>query len=503
MFKRIWTCTRILHGVTAEERRERYPRLMEMTALGPFTQRLAGRLSGGMKQKLGLACTLVRAPELLLLDEPTVGVDPLSRRELWDIILQLVDDQGLTVLLSTSYLDEAERCEHVVVMHQGKVLAQGRPEDVSGLAAGRVFIAEPPAGQKASEFQARLLDQPGVSTPCRKAAACGSYEPDADAERDTAPGRSDRRRRSRDSKTDLWCSCDERRQGHSETHRRQAMKPRRRRRLQSQSRQRRGRPGTRSGAPVRQFRCRRPRQFRCSARRDLRPAWSQRRGQDHHFSHALRVAAGDQRHVARGRRGLASRARFGATADRLCRPEVLALRSAFGDRESGFFCQRLQSARRRKTRAHRLGPAAVRLAPLADLPSGHLPGGFKQRLAMAAALLHEPEILFLDEPTSGADPLARREFWRRITALAEQGVTVVVTTHFMEEAEYCDRVAIMDAGRVLAQGTPAEIRSRALQDGEPEPTMEDAFIAVVEEARENETNRPAERARGRDDREHH
>src|SRR5262249_25784767 len=151
-----------LHGVTAKERNERYPRLMEMTALGPFAQRLAGRLSGGMKQKLGLACTLVRAPELLLLDEPTVGVDPLSRRELWEIILQLVDDQGLTVMLSTSYLDEAERCGHAVVMHQGKVLAQGPPGDVSELAAGRVFVAEPPAGQKAREFQARLLDRPGI-----------------------------------------------------------------------------------------------------------------------------------------------------------------------------------------------------------------------------------------------------------------------------------------------------------------------------------------------------
>src|SRR4029434_1412535 len=128
------------------------------------------------------------------------------------------------------------------------------------------------------------------------------------------------------------------------------------------------------------------------------------------------------------------------------------------------------------------------LAPLADVAGGNLPGGFKQRLAMAAALLHAPEILFLDEPTSGADPLARREFWRRITTLSEQGVTVVVTTHFMEEAEYCDRVAIMDAGRVLAQGTPAEIRSRAHATAGREPTMEDAFIAVVEEARESESN---------------
>ena len=148
-----------LHGVSSEQRRQRYPSLMEMTALGPFTERLAGRLSGGMKQKLGLACTLVRAPELLLLDEPTVGVDPLSRRELWNIILQLVNQQNMTVLLSTSYLDEAERCSHVAVMHEGNILAQGHPHGISSLAQRRVFLAQPPAGQKAREYQACLLDK--------------------------------------------------------------------------------------------------------------------------------------------------------------------------------------------------------------------------------------------------------------------------------------------------------------------------------------------------------
>ena len=117
------------------------------------------------------------------------------------------------------------------------------------------------------------------------------------------------------------------------------------------------------------------------------------------------------------------------------------------------------------------------------LPSGQLPGGFRQRLAMAAALLHEPEILFLDEPTSGADPHARRAFWRRITALAAAGTTVVVTTHFMEEAEYCDRIVIQDAGRVLALGTPAEVRASAGGGGGAATTMEQAFIGVVEAAR--------------------
>jgi ABC-2 type transport system ATP-binding protein len=131
------------------------------------------------------------------------------------------------------------------------------------------------------------------------------------------------------------------------------------------------------------------------------------------------------------------------------------------------------------------------LGSLASLPSGQLPGGFKQRLAMATALIHEPEILFLDEPTSGADPLARREFWRRITALSEEGVTVIITTHFMEEAEYCDRIVIMDDGKVLAQGTPAEVRSHAPETDEREATMEDAFIAVVEEAR-REHGKPGE-----------
>ncbi len=151
-----------LHGIGAAERKRQYPRLLEMTALAPFTRRLAGQLSGGMKQKLGLACTLVRSPELVLLDEPTVGVDPLSRRELWDIILGLVKNEGLTVLLSTSYLDEAERCDHVVVLHPAGACARYAARHHRQPPASALFIADPPPGRAARGLQARLLEDARV-----------------------------------------------------------------------------------------------------------------------------------------------------------------------------------------------------------------------------------------------------------------------------------------------------------------------------------------------------
>jgi len=143
----------------------------------------------------------------------------------------------------------------------------------------------------------------------------------------------------------------------------------------------------------------------------------------------------------------------------------------------------LHGARKRERIAWAL--AQFELEKLMRLQSGQLPGGYKQRLAMATALLHAPDILFLDEPTSGADPLARREFWQRITLLAENDVTIVVTTHFMEEAEYCDRIAILDAGCMLADGTPASVRAQGAH-GPQRASMEDAFIAIVEQARRHD-----------------
>jgi ABC-2 type transport system ATP-binding protein len=462
-----------LHGITSSERQAKYPQLMEMTALGPFKARLAGRLSGGMKQKLGLACTLVRSPELLLLDEPTVGVDPLSRRELWEIILKLVQEQGLTVLLSTSYLDEAERCGHVVVLHEGKVLAQGPPANVTKQAAGRTFVAQPATAEKARNLQARLLDDPNVIDAVPQGGQVRVVRkdemPGAAGMTPTPPRFEDGfmillRRTVGDRPVGGSMKVDQPPAAHGggavvEVHDLVRMF------------------GDFTAVDHVSFEVRRGEIFGLLGPNGAGKTTTFRMlcGLLAATAGTLKVAGADLRHAR-----ASARQRIGYVAQKF---SLYGQLSVVENLEFFASAYGLRGDRKRERIDWAL--QQFELKPLARLPSGQLPGGFKQRLAMAAALLHEPETLFLDEPTSGADPLARREFWRRITALADQGVTAIVTTHFMEEAEYCDRVAVMDAGRVLSQGTPAEIRRRARPEPGKEATMEDAFIAIVEESRQD------------------
>jgi ABC-2 type transport system ATP-binding protein len=489
-----------LHGVIRAERRERYPRLMEMTGLGAFTGRLAGQLSGGMKQKLGLACTLVRSPELLLLDEPTVGVDPLSRRELWEIILQLVRERGLSVLVSTSYLDEAERCGQVILLHEGNILTQGRPHDVSILADGRVYLAEPPAGQSARALQARLLAEPNIVDALPQGgrvryvvknrgegmpfAARADSPLDGAAVVEAPPCVEDGFMLLLHEKTDKETGGSE---GDNE------------RRRQGAGDQ------AAPSVPISLSPVLPPGEAIVEARDLVRRfgafaavdhvSFSVRRGEIFGLlgpngagktttfrmlcgllpatSGSLQVAGVDLR-----RARSSARQRIGYVAQKFSLYGQLSVAENLE-----FFASAYNLRGERKRQRIAWAMAEFELGAFASLPTGYLPGGYRQRLAMAVALIHEPETLFLDEPTSGADPLARREFWQRIVALANAGVTVIVTTHFMEEAEYCDRVAIMDAGRVLAQGTPGDIRRQGRSAG-GEPTMEDAFIAIVEQGRE-------------------
>jgi ABC-2 type transport system ATP-binding protein len=477
-----------LHGVTAEDRRSQYTSLMEMTGLDPFQKRLAGQLSGGMKQKLGLACTLVRSPKLLLLDEPTVGVDPLSRRELWEIIHQLVK-KGLTVLISSSYLEEAEECERVLVLNGGKKLSDGPPGDVSKLALGRTFLAKPPEGMKARDFQTRLLDEPDIvdAVPeggqVRLVSKAGTGHAQAamfgGATAQPTPARLE----------DGFMVLLQQAQGTRPTNEGAHLS------------EEPAVGGTRGDSMVEVHDL--DRRFGEFVAVD-HVSFSVKRGEIFGLlgpngagktttfrmlcgllppsGGTLTVAGVDVR-----QNSASARQHLGYVAQKF---------SLYGQLTVGenlnFFARAYGLGGERKRERIAWALSQFKLEPFVLLPSAQLPGGYEQRLAMAAALLHGPEILFLDEPTSGADPFARREFWQRITALASKGVTVIVTTHFMAEAEYCDRAAILDNGKVLAQGTPAELRAQAPAEAGHAASMEEAFIAIVLKARGRHAGKPVE-----------
>jgi ABC-2 type transport system ATP-binding protein len=475
-----------LHGVPRSERTVRYKKLLDMTDLVRFASRPAGKLSGGMKQKLGLACTLVRSPELLLLDEPTVGVDPLSRRELWQIVQQLVDDERLTVLVSTAYLDEAERCAQVLLMRQGQVLAQGSPQSLCAHAENLCYAATPPAGRPARWLQARLLDdthQVLDAVPqageVRFIARPGAGGPTSIAVLHDVPVRAVAARLedgfmvllrlkepegvavASGSNTDASAEAQAQATGPVIEVKNLVRKFGDFTAVQDTSFTVRkgevfGLLGPNGAGKTTTFR------MLCG----LLPA----------TSGSLSVAGvnlRDARAAARRRIGYVSQ-KFALYGNLDVDENLRFFAGAYGLR-----------GQRAKERIAAV-MAQFALQSLRSTPSGQLPGGYRQRLAMAAALLHEPQILFLDEPTSGADPLARREFWRRITALSEGGTTIVITTHFMEEAEYCDRIVIQDAGKVLALGTPQQVREQASDADAPSTArvgMEEAFIQIVQRSR--------------------
>jgi len=468
-----------LHGIADQQREERYPRLMEMTALAPFRNRLAGKLSGGMKQKLGLACTLVRSPDLLLLDEPTVGVDPLSRRELWEIVSALVHEEGLSVVVSTSYMDEAERCAHVVVLHEGKVLADGDPASISSRARGHSFIATSRRDEPARSLQARLIDkddvidavpQGGKVRTVMRAEIAASID-DVDFQ-PTAPSLEDGLMMLLRKQTDVapaaaaaielpQTAAPDRSEVVIETH--DVVR----------------KFGDFTAVNSTSFQVRRGEVFGLLGPNGAGKTTTFRMlcGLLPASSGTLLVAGANLRNArAEARQNIGYVAqKFSLYGDISVRQNLdffagaYGLRGARAEQRIDWALQNFELERRESS------------------ATGALPGGFQRRLAMAAALLHEPQIVFLDEPTSGADPLARREFWRRIGSLADHGTTIVVTTHFMEEAEYCDRIMIQDAGTMLAIGTPQEVRTLAGEAGEPVATMEQAFIAIVEKSRETRT----------------
>jgi len=461
-----------LRGVVGRQRKDTFERLLAFTDLARFTDRRAGALSGGMKQKLGLACAMLRSPRLLLLDEPSVGVDPISRRELWRMVYALIE-QGVGVVWSTAYLDEAESCAEVLVLNEGRVLFQGDPRAMTASVAGRVCQLRG-AGAQRRELLARALARPEVidgvmqGEAIRLVLAEGARPPTA-AELGTALPleAASVSPRFEDAFVTLL-GGQPKRTLEVETRTRPAQD---------------GPPPVEARGLTRRFGS-----FTAADRISftitrgeifglLGPNGAGKSTTFKMMCGLLRPSEGTARvdGLDLYKAPAAGRARLGYMAQKF---------SLYGDlsvhQNLEFFAGAYGLAGRRRREAIERVAAAFDLEPHFATNAGQLPLGFKQRLALSCAIMHDPPVLFLDEPTSGVDPLTRREFWGFINAVVARGVTVMVTTHFMDEAEYCDRVALIYRGQMIALDTPEALQARVKNAALPNPTLEDAFIGLIE-----------------------
>ncbi|EPR9129311.1 ATP-binding cassette domain-containing protein [Cronobacter malonaticus] len=460
-----------LRSVTGAVREQTFARLLEFTALGPFTGRLAGKLSGGMKQKLGLACTLVGQPKVLLLDEPGVGVDPISRRELWQMVHELAGD-GMLILWSTSYLDEAEQCREVLLMNEGELLYQGAPQALTERMAGRSLLLRPDDGDNRALLR-EIMQRPDVSDATIQGAAVRVILKEgsgADALR-ALPGATLRETAPRfeDAFIDLAGGSALRESPlgailHDI--------PGSRDDVVIEARELTKTFGDFTATDRVNFTVRRGEIFgllgpngagKSTTFKMMCGLLKPSDGQALVLGLDLKTDSGK----ARQRLGYMAQ-KFSLYGNLTVEQNLRFFSGVYGLR-----------GRAQQEKMARMSEA-FGLKSIASQPTDALPLGFKQRLALACALMHEPDILFLDEPTSGVDPLTRREFWRHINSMPEKGVTVMVTTHFMDEAEYCDRIGLVYHGKLIASGTPDDLKRQAARDANDEPTMEEAFIRLIE-----------------------
>jgi ribosome-dependent ATPase len=399
-----------LFGQSRSERDSRISELLQSTGLAPFSDRPAKKLSGGMRQKLGLCCCLIHDPDLLILDEPTTGVDPLSRRQFWELIDRMRSRRrGMSVVVATAYMEEAERFDWLAAMNAGKVLASGSPAELKASTGGATvedaFIALLPEQQRGGHHALHI--------PPRRIF-------------DAAPVISAR---------DLTC-----------------------------------RFGDFTAVDRVSFNIERGEIFgfvgsngcgKTTTMKMLTGLLPPSEGEALLFGKPLDA------------RDMSSRYRVGYMSQSFSLYTELTVQQNL-DLHARLFHLPVQKEKARITEL----VGQFGLEDYLDQRTLDLPLGIRQRLSLAVAIVHQPEILILDEPTSGVDPLARDRFWELLIDLSRnQGVTIFVSTHFMNEAERCDRISLMDAGRVLATDTPANlIKARGVA------TLEDAFISYLEEA---------------------
>jgi ribosome-dependent ATPase len=399
-----------LFGHARAERERRIAELLAGTGLAPFARRPAGKLSGGMKQKLGLCCALIHDPDLLVLDEPTTGVDPLSRRQFWELIDRIrADRPGMSVVVATAYLDEAAGFDWLVAMDAGRVLATGTPAELlartSTDSLDAAFIALLPEEKRGGHRD--------VVIPPRTA---GGGEVAIEASELTKAF------------------------------------------------------GDFVAVDRVSFRIERGEIFGFLGSNGCGKTTTMKM-----LTGLLPASAGTARLFGRevNAGDLETRRRVGYMSQGFSLYTELTVRQNLTLHARLFQVPEAEIPERVRTMVERFGLGAV----IDTLPDA-LPLGLRQRLSLAVALIHRPELLILDEPTSGVDPVARDSFWQLLVDLSRRDrVTIFISTHFVNEARRCDRISLMHAGRVLVSDTPA-----GLTDRRGAATLEDAFIGYLEDA---------------------
>jgi ABC-2 type transport system ATP-binding protein len=433
-------------------------RYLEMFGMDQFTDRLAGRLSGGMKQKLSLACALIIEPKILLLDEPTTGVDPVSRREFWDALTEL-SAQGITIVIATPYLDEAERCTRVALMHEGRIHQTGSPRELRDrLGLQRLVVRTSDLGRGEE-----LLDETkGIDDAQRFGDHLDVMVVDARA--------GEKLTRETLQHAGLEVETIEVAPPTLENTFVAML-----RHLEDEVRA--------SPFPVqRKFR-ERPEDAIAIGARNLSKTFGNfqavkqinlevKYGEIYGLLGAngagktttikilcgLLEASSGETELAGETGSLRSesvRQRVGYMSQKFSLYDDLTI-----DENLEFFAGVYKVPFAERAEKKRWVLSFSGLQGRGDLMTGSLPGGWKQRVAFGAAVMHEPSVLFLDEPTSGVDPLARRAFWKMINSFADRGMAILVTTHYLEEAEQCNRLGFMVAGELVAQGTPSGLKAQ-------------------------------------------
>ena len=448
--------------------RARSAELLQFVGLSGFENRMAGQLSGGMKQKLGLACALVHRPRLLLLDEPTTGVDPVTRQDFWQLIIRLLGE-GVGVVVSTPYMDEAARCSPLGFMDHGRILIEGVPGELCKLLAGRVLLvsARPQAAARricaadrrvedvavfGDRLHLRLIPGAAVDGPDSALAGLSSAL--------TASG----------VQVDICASC----RPPSRMCLSHCMHGGAMRCPASRSRAawcRRKAPAVADAVAVRRTGSRRSlasssRSTRCRSRCEpgevvgfLGPNGSGKTTTIRMLLGLLTPTSGEANVLGYDVRIQVNqiRPRVGYMSQKFALYDELTV-----DENINFYAGIYNLAGRERKRRVEEATRLVGLDGQRHARADRLSTGWRQRLALAIALVHNPGLLFLDEPTSGVDPIARRVFWDLIKELAAGGTTVFVSTHYMDEAEYCERLGIMSQGKLLAMDTPLALKTNAL-----------------------------------------